>query len=123
MNKLLIIFTLIFSFTSAQDFINEGDLESKTAKGTTVIEFWAEWNKSNEVGFLGSLKDCNVYKLSIVKNTNTQKKYKILSIPTVIVLDNGVEKARFNPNIMMKLDATKKDVQKAIDNITFSKFQ
>ena len=122
MNKLL--FILLFPLTClSQNFVTSTDFNSKTAKGISVIEFWAEWNKGNEVNFLSSLKDCNSYRLCIVKNSDIQKEYKVMAIPTVIVFDNGVEQQRFNPNIMMQLVATQKKIQKSIDEITFNKFQ
>ena len=122
MNKLLILSLLTLSL-SAQEFVSSSSFDSKTAKGTVVIEFWAEWNAGNQVDFLPSLKDCESYRLCIVKGADVQKEYKVTAIPTVIIFDNGVEQERFNPNIMMQLAATKKKVQKAIDNITLSKFQ
>ena len=122
MNRLLILSLLTLSL-SAQEFVSSSSFDSKTAKGTVVIEFWAEWNAGNQVDFLPSLKDCESYRLCIVKGADVQKKYKVTAIPTVIRFDNGVEQERFNPNIMMQLAATKKKVQKSIDNITFSKFQ
>ena len=122
MNKLIFILLLPLT-TFAQDFINSSEFNSKTAKGISVVEFWAEWNKSNEVDFLGNLKDCNSYKLCIVKNSSIQKEYKVSSIPTIIIFDNGTEQKRFIPNIMMQLSATKKDVQSVINEITFNKFQ
>ena len=122
MNRLLILSLLTLSL-SAQEFVSSSSFDSKTAKGTVVIEFWAEWNAGNQVDFLPSLKDCESYRLCIVKGADVQKEYKVTAIPTVIIFDNGVEQERFNPNIMMQLVATKKKVQKSIDNITFSKFQ
>ena len=122
MNNLLILLLLTTNIL-AQEFVSSNSFESKTAKGTVVIEFWAEWNASNQVNFLKSLKDCESYRLCIVKGADIQKKYKVTAIPTVIIFDNGVEQERFNPTIMMQLAATKKKVQKSIDNITFSKFQ
>jgi len=122
MNKLLILSLLPITIV-AQEFVNSSSFESKTAKGTVVIEFWAEWNAGNQVDFLPSLKDCESYRLCIVKGADIQKEYKVTAIPTVIIFDNGVEQERFNPNIMMQLTATKKKVQKSIDNITLSKFQ
>ena len=122
MNRLLILSLLTLSL-SAQEFVSSSSFDSKTAKGTVVIEFWAEWNAGNQVDFLPSLKDCESYRLCIVKGADVQKEYKVTAIPTVIIFDNGVEQERFNPNIMMQLAATKKKVQKAIDNITLSKFQ
>ena len=121
MNKLL-IFLLPLTVT-AQEFVSSSSFNTKIAKGTVVIEFWAEWNAGNQVDFLPSLKDCESYRLCIVKGADVQKKYKVTAIPTVIIFDNGVEQERFNPNIMMQLVATKKKVQKSIDTITFSKFQ
>ena len=122
MNNLLILILLPINLL-AQEFVSSSSFESKTAKGTVVIEFWAEWNEGNQVDFLPSLKDCESYRLCIVKGADIQKKYKVTAIPTVIIFDNGVEQERFNPNIMMQLVATKKKVQKSIDNITLSKFQ
>jgi len=54
---------------------------------------------------------------------NFQKKYKVISVPTLIVFDNGIEVSRFEPNIMMKLMAEKKEVQATVDEITLNKFQ
>lgn len=122
MNNLLILILLPINLL-AQEFVSSSTFESKTAKGTVVIEFWAEWNAGNQVDFLPSLKDCESYRLCIVKGADIQKKYKVTAIPTVIIFDNGVEQERFNPTIMMQLAATKKKVQKSIDNITLSKFQ
>ena len=122
MNRLLILSLLPVSLL-AQEFVSPSSFDSKTAKGTVVIEFWAEWNAGNQVEFLPSLKDCESYRLCIVKGSDIKKKYKVTAIPTVIIFDNGVEQERFNPNIMMQLVATKNKVQKSIDNITLSKFQ
>ena len=122
MSKLLIILLLPLNLV-AQGFIDSGSFDAKTNKGTVVIEFWAEWNKGNQVDFLPSLKDCSAYKICIVKNSGIQQKYKVMAIPTIIILDNGVETKRFNPNIMMQLAATKKEVQSVIDEITLNKFQ
>lgn len=122
MNKLVLLLLLTTNIV-AQEFVSSSTFESKTAKGTVVVEFWAEWNAGNQVDFLPSLKDCESYRLCIVKGADIKNKYKVTAIPTVIIFDNGVEQERFNPNIMMQLVATKKKVQKSIDNITFSKFQ
>ena len=122
MNKLLLLFLLTTSVV-AQEFVTSSSFDSKTAKGITVVEFWVEWNKGNEVVFLESLKDCTPYRVCIIKSSDIQSKYKVTSVPTVIIFDNGVEQSRFSPNIMMELKATKKEVQSIVDEITFNKFQ
>lgn len=122
MNKFILLL-LLSSNIYAQDFISSEEFKMKTSKGISVVEFWAEWNKNNEVQFLESLKDCITYKLCIVSNSKIQKEYEIIAIPTVIIFNNGVEQERFNPNIMMQLSVTKKEVQSVIDEITLNKFQ
>ena len=123
MNKLLLLLLLLTTNIVAQEFVTSSSFDSKTAKGTVVIEFYVEWNDGNKVAFLPSLKDCNVYRVCIVKSSDLQSEYKVTSVPTVIIFDNGVEQVRFNPTIMMQLDATKKEVQSGIDKITLNKFQ
>ena len=124
---LIIIMTFIFflipHLTIAQEFINDDNFSNKTSKGIVVVEFWAEWNSKNQVPFLENLRDCKSYKLCIVKNSKMKSRYNIMSIPTLVVLNNGVEEQRFLPNIMFELGAEKKQLQKAIDKIMLSKFQ
>jgi len=121
--KYLLLLLLLTTNVVAQEFVTSSSFESKTAKGTVVIEFYVEWNDGNKVAFLPSLKDCNVYRVCIVKSSDLQSEYKVTSVPTVIIFDNGLEQKRFDPNIMMQLSATKKEVQSVIDKITFNKFQ
>ena len=123
MKQLLLLLLLFTTNLVAQEFVTSSSFDSKTAKGTVVIEFYVEWNDGNKVAFLPSLKDCNVYRVCIAKSVDLQSEYKVTSVPTVIIFDNGVEQIRFNPTIMMQLDATKKEVQSGIDEITFNKFQ
>ena len=105
-----------------QEFIN-GDFNEKIAKDVVAVEFWADWNAANQFNDLAKLKECNVYRLDIMANADTQAKYDVSAIPTVIIFDNGIEKVRFNPNIMFQLDADKKTVQNSVDTIVLSKFQ
>ena len=58
-----------------------------------------------------------------MSSMDIQADYNITAVPTVIIFDNGIEKARFNPNVMFKLEADKKTVQHAVDTITLNKFQ
>ena len=105
-----------------QTFIN-GDFDEKIAKDIVAVEFWADWNAANQFNDLEKLKECEKYRLDIMANADTQAKYDVSAIPTIIIFDNGVEKVRFNPNIMFQLDADKKTVQNSVDTIVLSKFQ
>ena len=120
----VLIMILIFGCSAAfgQTFIN-GDFKERIAKDIVAVEFWANWNSANQFADLSKLKECEKYRLDIMANTDIQTEYNITGIPTVIIFDNGIEKERFNPNIMFKLDACRKTVQNSVDTIKLNKFQ
>ena len=120
----VLMMVLVFACSAAfgQEFIN-GDFDDRIAKDVVAVEFWADWNAPNQFNDLVKLKECQVYRLDIMANADTQAEYDVSAIPTVIIFDNGIEKVRFNPNIMFQLDADKKTVQNSVDTIVLSKFQ
>jgi thioredoxin-related protein len=120
---LIMLFMFICGTAMGQDFVTTDNFKNKIAKDVVVIEFWADWNKMNQFNELNKLKGCNVYRIDIMSYMDIQMNYNVTAIPTVIIFDNGVEKARFNPNVMFKLDADKKTVQHSVDTITLNKFQ
>ena len=120
---LVIIYFLGTSLGMSQDFINTNNFKNKIAKDIVVVEFWAEWNKMNQFNELNKLNDCNTYRIDIMSSMAVQNDYNVTAIPTVIIFDNGVERTRFKPNVMFKLEASKKEVQHSVDTITLNKFQ
>ena len=120
---LMMIFMFICGTALSQDFVTADNFKNKIAKDVVVIEFWAEWNQMNQFNELNKLKGCNVYRFDIMSYMDVQMNYNVTAIPTVIIFDNGVEKERFNANVMFKLDADKKTVQHSVDTITLNKFQ
>jgi len=120
----ILVMILIFACGTlkGQEFIN-GDFNERVAKDIVAVEFWAEWNAANQFNDLSKLKECETYRLDIMANGDTQAEYNVSAIPTVIIFDNGVEKCRFNPNIMFQLEADKKIVQNSVDTIILNKFQ
>ena len=121
----ILMMLLMFACGTAfsQTFATNETFKDNIAKDITVIEFWADWNKQNQFSELIKLKDCSVYRVDIMHCMDIQTEYNVSAIPTVIVFDNGVEKERFLPNIMFKLDACKKTIQNSVDTIILSKFQ
>tara|TARA_R100000353_G_scaffold111069_1_gene79726 strand:+ start:40 stop:435 length:396 start_codon:yes stop_codon:yes gene_type:complete len=119
------VILLVFSMgtCAAQEVINQSNFKDKIAKDIVVVEFWAEWNKANEFTDLNKLKDSSVYRVNIMHCTKLQADYNISAVPTVVVFDNGIEKERFNANIMFQLEADKKTIQTSIDTIILNKFQ
>jgi len=75
-----------------------------------VVEFNAGFNKSN-----------SVMRVDIQENPDLQKKHNIVVVPTIIVF-NGEEKKRFQANIMMQMEATRKDIQNSVDEILMEAF-
>jgi len=120
---LLSIFFFMVGTAIGQDFVSSNDFNNTIAKDVVVVEFWVEWNSSNEFAELSKLKECEKYRVDIGKCSKIQNKYDVSAIPTVIVFDNGEEKERFGPNIMFQLNADKKTIQHSVDTITLNKFQ
>ena len=120
---LLCIFFFIVGIASSQDFVSSDNFNNKIAKDVVVVEFWVEWNSSNEFAELTKLKECEKDRVDIGKCNKIQNKYSVSAVPTIIVFDNGEEKERFSPNIMFQLDADKKIIQHSVDTITLNKFQ
>ncbi len=87
-----------------------------------VVQFNAAFNSANEVKWLGELTDCATNTVDIMADPSLPNDYKIVVVPTILVLDNGEEVARFQANIMMTMEATREEVQESIDNIIMSKF-
>lgn len=85
-----------------------------------VVQFNASWNQSNSVDYLGELTDCEVMNVNIDEGTY-QSDYKIVVVPTIVVF-NGEEVKRFQANIMMQMEATRKEVQGVVDEILMDSF-
>ena len=111
MKKLL--FLLVIPFTTiAQDFPD----------GMVAVEFNASFNKSNEVAWLSKLTDCETERVDITTDSRWSKEYKIVVVPTIVIFNNNEEVKRFQANIMMTMEATKKEVQDSIDEIVMEAF-
>lgn len=109
-----ILFLLcIIKTTNAQQTITN---LNKTKNGIVVLQINADFNKANTLD-LSNLNDCVVYYMDIAHASVLN----VSKVPTVIIFD-GKEKKRYEANIMMKLDATRKDVQNFVDNIILNKF-
>jgi len=88
----------------------------------SVTHFNSEWNADNNFD-ISVLKDCDIDSVVICHNPELQEKHKIKSVPTIIVFDEEQEVVRFEGNIMMQLEATKKDIQEEIKKIYLAKFE
>jgi thioredoxin 1 len=84
--------------TDATDATFEGLVGESTP---TLVDFWAEWCGPCKM-MEGPLDDLageqagklNVVKLNVDENQTTAMQYGVMSIPTMIVFQEGVEKKR-----------------------------
>ena len=88
----------------------------------SVVHFNSEWNADNNFN-ISLLKDCEIDSIVICNNPDLQELHEIKSVPTIIIFDEGEEIVRFEGNIMMQLEVTRKDIQKQIDKILLAKFE
>jgi len=90
--------------------------------GLCVVQFNAGFNEANKVKWLGELNDCDTKFIDIQKDTKASGKYKIVVVPTILIFNGDEEVGRFQANIMMKMEATKDEVQEKIDEIIMEDF-
>jgi hypothetical protein len=109
------VFLIIFMFVAGTAFS-----QNMCNSDICVVQFNASWNSSNSVDYLDKLTDCEVMNVNIDEGTY-QSDYEIVVVPTIIVF-NGKEVERFQANIMMQMEATRKEVQNAVDEIIYSDF-
>jgi len=112
MKKLILLLLILTTTCVAQDFPD----------GLVVVEFNASFNKSNEVAWLPKLTDCEVQRVDIAADSRWSSEYKIVVVPTLLVLNNNEEVKRFQANIMMSMETTRKEVQEALDEIVMEAF-
>jgi len=115
MKKLLIVLFMILA-SSANGQSPCGD------DGLCVVQFNAGFNEANKVAWLGELSDCETKFIDIQTDAASAGKYKIVVVPTILIFSGGEEAGRFQANIMMKMEATKDEVQEKIDEIIMEDF-
>ena len=87
----------------------------------TAVHFNADWNSANNVEWFNKLSDVDKSNKDI-GGGDTQKKYSIAVVPTIIIFDDGEEVKRFQADLSFKMVATKKEIQEYIDELIISKF-
>ena len=112
---ILILLLMIMSQTANGQSPCEGD-------GLCVVQFNAGFNEANKVKWLSELNDCETKFIDIQTDAKASAKYKIVVVPTILIFNGEEEVGRFQANIMMKMEATKDEVQEKIDEIIMEDF-
>ncbi|MCX7958551.1 MAG: thioredoxin [Deltaproteobacteria bacterium] len=76
--------------------LNDTDFESATQNGITIVDFWAEWCMPCKAlapvfeqvagKYAGKVKFA---KVNVDESPNTASKFRIMSIPTLLVFKDG----------------------------------
>lgn len=109
---------LFLAATSVVDVAGDRVCDS----GICVVEFNASFNSQNSVEWIEKLNDCQTSRVDIATAPALQQEHKIVVVPTIVVFNEGEEVKRFQANIMMTMEATRSDVQEAVDEILMSDF-
>ena len=115
MKKILIVLFMILASSASGQSPCGND-------GLCVVQFNAGFNEANKVTWLGELNDCEIKFIDIQTDAAAAGKYKIVVVPTILIFNGGEEAGRFQANIMMKMEATKDEVQEKIDEILMDSF-
>ena len=111
---LILLFMLVSSPAKGQSPCGNDDL--------CVVQFNAGFNEANKVPWVIELKDCKNTFIDIQTDAAAAGKYKIVVVPTILIFNGDTEVARFQANIMMKMETEKKEVQGKIDEILMDAF-
>ena len=90
--------------------------------GLCVVQFNAGFNVGNKVPWVVELNECENTFIDIQTDAKAAGKYKIVVVPTIVIYNGEEEVARFQANIMMQMESTKKEVQGKVDEILMEDF-
>ena len=82
-----------------------------------VIHFNANWNSANDVKWVDDLENCKVNHIDIATDTDSQAKWEIVVVPTILIINEGEEVKRYQADISFTMKATKEEVQEKINDI------
>lgn len=88
--------------------------------GVVIVEFVASFAEPFEDW--KAIEDGEYYRVDIEKYPDLKKKYKVRSIPTILVFNNGTKELTYRANIMLELDVTAEEIHEDIEDLFSDKF-
>jgi|TARA_R100001443_G_scaffold117451_1_gene142975 thioredoxin-related protein len=118
--RLLLLFAFFLtSCCLGQAIVNENEFNEKLNEDIVVVEFYAEWNKDNMVD-LKEFKDVKTYTINIEDTPSLVAKYKVLSVPTLIVFNNKEVVEKYEADLTFQLCI--KQAKKRVEELVLKKF-
>jgi hypothetical protein len=113
---ILLMMLLIGINCSGQTILNDKNFH-ESQEGLSVVEFWADWNKTNNCDWLSKVEGAKIYRINI--NSQISENYDIKVLPTIIVFFDGDEITRFEGNLSFKLcpKSTPRKVKKIVRKV------
>ena len=111
---LILLFMLMSSSLKGQSPCDSDEL--------CVVQFNAGFNEINKITWLEDLNDCSNIFIDIQTDLKASSKYKIVVVPTILIFNGEEEVARYQANIMMKMETKQTEVQGKIDEIIMEDF-
>ena len=131
--KYLNIILLLISFNiNAQEWITDGNFESKINEKQAfgddqalpvIVEFYAKFNDANKFDQWQELTDVVYYRADIAACPAAKKKYRVRMAPTLIIFKDGIKETVFKAGLDLMLPADLNEIQEAVDEVnTASQF-
>ena len=87
-----------------------------------VMHFNAGWNSAADVPWFDELTDAKLKRIDIATNTQASTDFKITVVPTILIVVDGEIEERYEADISFMMQATKEEIQEAIDEILMDQF-
>ena len=82
-----------------------------------VVEFWASFNDDNSFEHWDKIEGVKYYRCDIAKAPKAKKKYKVRTIPHIIVFKDGFDEVHFKAGLDFTISESLEDIQKEINEL------
>ena len=101
-------------------YLTEDSFDKAINTGVVVVEFVASF--AEPFGDWQKIKDGEYYRVDIEKSPELKKKYRVRTVPTIIVFNNGSKELTYKANIMFELEVTADEIHEDIEDLLSNKF-
>ena len=101
-------------------YLTEDSFDKAINTGVVVVEFVASF--AEPFGDWQKIKDGEYYRVDIEKEPELKKKYRVRTVPTIMVFNNGSKELTYKANIMFELEVTADEIHEDIEELLSNKF-